>query len=162
MLAPRYSLDGWKKISSPLGFASLYLLRYPGPPRSTILNINLDNYDIESELVFLVDLSYSGTVKSLVKWTRGSSTWTVTWSEQWAGSNSDVFLTVSHSVMRNCARAQWKLLDSVRLQPSLSGPNQSGEKTGSLKTTELSYVFPANKISNIMRLLPCLVNPWIE
>jgi len=55
------------KVSYPLGFASLYLLRYPGPPRSTILNINLDNYDVESELVFPLDLSYSGTVKSLVK-----------------------------------------------------------------------------------------------
>jgi len=60
-------------------------------------------------------------------------------------------------------QAQWKLLESVRLQPSLSGPNQSGEKIGSIETeAELSYVFPADRYCNIMRLLPCLANRWTQ
>lgn len=53
------------------------------PTKSTTLNLNLDSYDVdvESEPVFPLDLSYSVTVKSLVKWTREWNTWTVTWSE---------------------------------------------------------------------------------
>ena len=82
-----------RKISPPPGFTSLYQLRCPGPTRNTLLNITLDSYAVEGELVFFLRSFVFEHCKEL---SENEHVEVVTLCEQSAGYNSDVFLTFSH------------------------------------------------------------------